>query len=115
MRKCAYAHKGDEKMRYGRRRYPGNGPWSDVPPYQRPGRGTGNGRGRGFTGTDPTKCARFPWLQRWWWNNPDATGAVQAPVASSEKEFLEGQVNSLGKELEDLKKRLEELSKEETQ
>ena len=107
-------------MRYGRgRRYSGNGPWSDVAPNQRPGRGAGYGggygRGRGFTGTDPTKCARFPWLQRWWWNNPDATGAVPAPMGSSEKEFLEGQVNSLGKELEDLKKRLEELPKEETQ
>ena len=102
-------------MRYGRRRYPGNGPWSDVPPYQKPGRGAGRGGGygRGYAGTDPTRCARFPWKPRWWWNTPDETGV--APAAGSEKEFLEGQVNSLGKELEDLKKRLEELSKEETQ
>ncbi len=99
-------------MRYGRRRYPGNGPWSDVPPTQRPGRGAGYGRGYGFTGTDPTKCARFPWLQRWWWNTPDATAV---PPTGSEKEFLEGQVNALSQELENLKKRLGDLSKEETQ
>ena len=102
-------------MRYGRRgRYPGNGPWRDVPPYQRPGwtagYGRGYGRGYGFTGTDPTKCARFPWLPRWWWSNP----AADAPVPSTEKEFLEGQVTALTKELEDLKKRLAEIPKEET-
>ena len=99
-------------MRYGRRRYPGNGPWSDAPPTQRPrqgyGRG-GGGRGYGFTGTDTTKCARFPWLSRWWWNKPD----TQTPTGS-EKEFLEGQVNALSQELDDLKKRLGDLSKEET-
>lgn len=101
-------------MRNGRSRYPGNGPWSDIPPYQRPGYGSGygrgGGRGYGFTGIDPTKCARFPWLQRWWWSNSDA----QTPTGS-EKEFLEGQVNALSQELEDLKKRLGEFSKEETQ
>lgn len=105
-------------MRYGRRRYPGNGPWSNVPPNQRPGRGAGygggygRGYGYGFTGTDPTKCARFPWLPRWWWSNPD-TAVV--PETGSEKEFLEGQVTFLSQELENLKKRLGELSKEETQ
>ena len=96
-------------MRYGRR-YPGNGPWSDVPPYQRPGRTAGYGRGYGFTGTDPTKCARFPWLPRWWWTNPDAQAQVD-----SEKEFLEGQVKFLTEELDNLKKRLGELSTEEIQ
>ena len=103
-------------MRYGRRRYPGNGPWSDVSPAQRPGwnygygRGYGRGYGYGFTGADPTRCSRFPWLSRWWWSNPDTV----APTGS-EKVFLEGQVNALTQELEDLKKRLDELPKEETQ
>ena len=100
-------------MRYGRRRYPGNGPWSDVSPAQRPrwnyGDGLGYGRGYGFTGVDPAKCSRFPWLSRWWWSNPDAV----VPTGS-EKVFLEGQVNALTKELEDLKKRLDQLPKEET-
>ena len=98
-------------MRYGRR-YPGNGPWNDVPPYQRPGRGAGYGGGYGFTRTNPTKCARFPWRQRWWWNNPDS---APVPQTGSEKEFLEGQLTALNKELENLKKRLENLPNEETQ
>jgi hypothetical protein len=106
---CVYAHKGDEKMRYGRRsRYPGKGPWRDFPPVQRPGWIYGYGRGYGFTSTDPTKCARFPWLSRWWWNN-QYTDAQSV----SEKEFLEGQVNFLTQELEGLKKKLGEISKEE--
>ncbi|TFH03342.1 MAG: hypothetical protein E4H14_16835 [Candidatus Thorarchaeota archaeon] len=100
-------------MRYGRR-YPGNGPWSDVPPYQRldreAGYGRGAGLGYGFAGIDPTKCARFPWRSRWWWSNPD----VPAPTGF-EKEFLEGQVTTLSKELESLKKKLSELPPEETQ
>jgi len=107
---CVYAHKGDEKMRYGRRsRYPGNGPWRDVPPAQRPGWNYGYGRGYGFTGTDPTKCARFPLLSRWWWSNQDTVAQ-----SVSKKEFLESQVNFVTQELEVLKKKLDEISKEET-
>ncbi len=101
-------------MRYGRRGYPGNGPWRDVHPAQRPGRGhgygQGYGRGYGFTGDDPTKCVRFPWMPRRWWNDPDT-----APHTGSEKAFLEGQVNALTQELEGIKKRLEELPEEESQ
>ncbi len=74
------------------------------------GYGRGYGRGHGFSGTDPTKCTRFPWLSRWWWANPDS----QVPV-DSEKEFLEGQITNLTQDLENLKRRLEELSKEEPQ
>jgi len=100
-------------MRYGRRRYPGNDPWSDVAPVQRPGwgmgYGRGYGRGYGFTGVDPVKCARFPWLQRWWWSNPDTV----APTGT-EKEFLQGHVDALTKELEDLKMKLSELPEEKT-
>lgn len=118
------------KMRYGRRnRYPGNGPFSDLPPNQRPGFLYGGGRGRGYRGTDPTRCARFPWLQRWWWTNPDATvdpntaGATPfAPPApmmpqapTNEKEFLESQLEYLAKEMKDIKSRIEELGETETQ
>ena len=123
--------KEKKKMRYGRRnRYPGNGPYADVPPTQRPGYLYGGGRGRGYGGagyygTDPTKCARFPWLQRWWWANPDSTaaGIVNPPVGtappatapSDEKEFLENQLDYLAKEMEQIKSRIEELGKTETQ
>ena len=107
-------------MRYGRRnRYPGNGPYSDIPPYERPGYLYGGGRGRGFAGTDPTKCARFPWMPRWWWANPDIENPTvpQIPqaVPESEKEFLETQLGYLAKEIEQIRSRLEEINKTETQ
>ena len=100
-------------MRYGRRnRYPGKGPFRDLPPYQRPGYIYGGGRG--YWGTDPTKCARFPWLQRWWWANPDAgTPIVPTSAPESEKEFLETQLGYLSKEIEQIKNRLEEIGKTE--
>ncbi len=113
-------------MRYGRRnRYPGNGPFNDLPPYQRPGYLYGGGRGRGFggagyAGTDPTQCARFPWLPRWWWANPDAVPEGIAPpttiaAPSNEKEYLVNQLDYLAKEMEQIKSRIEELGKTETQ
>jgi len=107
-------------MRYGRRnRYPGNGPFSDLPPYERPGNLYGGGRGRRFVGEDPTRCARFPWMPRWWWANPDmesptAPSAPQA-VPESEKEFLETQLGYLTKEIDQIRDRLEEIIKTETQ
>jgi len=109
--------------------YPGNGPFRDLPPWQRPGRvygygrgyGLGYGRGYGYTG-DPTKCARFPWLPRWWWSNPDYQGAVPVPPADvsamgpvpDERVYLQDQTKYLEQELEALRKRLEELGSEET-
>ena len=108
-------------MRYGRRnRYPGNGPFSDLPPYQRPGFLYG-GRGFGYWGSDPTKCAKFPWLPRWWWANPDPEsipdGSVMPivpPTQSSEKEFLETQLKYMSEEIEQIRKRLEEIGKTDT-
>jgi len=105
--------------------YPGNGPFRDLPPWQRPGRvygyGRGYGRGYGYTG-DPTKCARFPWLPRWWWSNPDYQGAVPVPPADvsamgpvpDERVYLQDQTKYLEQELAALRKRLEELGSEET-
>jgi len=104
--------------------YPGNGPFRDLPPWQRPGRvygyGRGYGRGYGYTG-DPTKCARFPWLPRWWWSNPDYQGAVPVPPADvsamgpvpDERVYLQDQTKYLEQELVAIKKRLEELGSEE--
>ncbi|MCW4051141.1 MAG: DUF5320 domain-containing protein [Candidatus Bathyarchaeota archaeon] len=100
-------------MRYGRRnRYPGNGPFRDLPPYQRPGYLYG-GRGRGFWGADPSKCARFPWLPRWWWTNPDYASASVPPIApgyEDERKFLADQIKYLEQELSGTKKRLDELA-----
>ena len=96
--------------------WPGQGPYSHLPPWQRPGRlyGYGAGYGRGGYIGDPSKCARFPWLPRWWWTNPDYEGVVplptQAQTATQEKEFLEDQVKFLEKELTAIQKRIDELS-----
>jgi hypothetical protein len=117
----------------GRRgRYPGNGPFRDLPPWQRPGRvygygrgyGLGYGRGYGYTG-DPTKCARFPWLPRWWWASPDYQGTMPEPPADAsaaaptfapaldERSYLQDQTKYLEQELAAIRKRLEELGSEE--
>ncbi|MGQ9723406.1 MAG: hypothetical protein ACUVXA_19040 [Candidatus Jordarchaeum sp.] len=53
--------------------WPGRGPFSHLPPWQRPGWlfGFGRGFGRGWWwGANPYVCARFPWLPRWWWAYP---------------------------------------------
>jgi len=57
--------------------WPGRGPFSYLPPWQRPGwlfGGYGLGGGPGFRWQSysygPWTCRRFPWLPRWWWMNP---------------------------------------------
>ncbi|MCD6470782.1 hypothetical protein J7L29_08320 [Candidatus Bathyarchaeota archaeon] len=54
--------------------WPGRGPFSYLPPWQRPGWlfGFGRGFGRWLWGYpyNPWVCARFPWLPRWWWAYP---------------------------------------------
>ena len=125
--KSVHGHRKVKDMGY-RGRYPGNGPFRDLPPWQRPGQvygygrgyGLGYGRGYGYAG-DPTKCARFPWLPRWWWSTPDYQGAVPVPPADAsaapvpdERNFLQDQTKYLEQELAAIRKRLEELGSEET-
>jgi hypothetical protein len=110
----------------GRRgRYPGNGPFSDLPPWRRPGwvYGYGLGYGRAYATGDPSKCARFPWLPRWWWTNPDYQGVVPAPAAgdatavpvpTDERAFLQSQMKYMEQELEGVRKRLDKLKPKET-
>ena len=108
--------------------YPGNGPFRDLPPWQRPGwlygygRGYGLGSGWAYAG-DPSKCARFPWLPRWWWANPSNQGTVPMPMTSGdaptsptppdERMFLQDQMKYLEQELTAIRKRLDELGPEE--
>ena len=87
--------------------YPGRGPFSELPPWQRPGWLYGYGAEPRYT-VDPTKCARFPWMPRWWWANPDAE-PYTGPTPEQEKQYLEQTVESLEEELESIKKRLEEI------
>ena len=101
----------------GRRgRYPGNGPFRNLPPWGRPGWVYGYGVGRGSLG-DQSKCVRFPWLPRWWWVNPDPAGGYpELPAASTEdqRKFLEDNMKLLEQELSEVKKRLEDLGSQKT-
>ena len=94
-----------------RGRYSGYGPFMDLPPWKRPGWSYGYGVERGDLG-DPSKCARFPGLPRWWWFNPDPAGGYPAPPAAStedQRKFLEGNMKLLERELSEVKKCLENL------
>jgi len=50
--------------------WPGRGPFSYLPPWQRPGWLFRMGFGWWW---NPYVCVRFPWLPRWW-AYPDAYG-----------------------------------------
>lgn len=103
--------------RGGRGRYPGYGPFRDLPPRQRPGRLYGYRAATGYMG-DPSKCARFPWLPRWWWADPEHEGKFptpNAPTEEQEHELLEAHVQRLEDELASTKKRMEELRSAETE
>lgn len=111
----------------GRRgRYPGNGPFRDLPPWQRPGRLYGYGRGygnygrgmgyygagygRGYGYTSPYSCARFPWLPRWWWADPKYGSSMPyppAPDTSAEFERLQAERASLERGIEEMKRHVE--------
>ena len=104
-------------MAYGRRFYGrGYGPGYGRGYGPRFGRGYGPGYGRGYAYYgDPSKCARFPDLPRWWWANPEYQGTTPVPPvpsAGSEKEYLEGSLKLLEQELVEIKKRLSELGTE---
>ncbi len=71
------------KMWWRWRRYPGRGPWSDLPPWERPGWKYGRGR-----------C--------WWWMY-DREGSYD------EVETLEEYARFLEEELRMVRRRLEEL------
>jgi hypothetical protein len=109
----------------GRGRYPGNGPFRDLPPYQRPGRiygygrGMGYGRGYGFFGSrygrgvrysNPYSCARFPWLPRWWWTDPkyESMPYPPAPDVNAELERLQAERKALEKNIDEMKKHVKE-------
>ena len=102
-----------KKMGYrggrGRGRYPGRGPFRDLPPWQRPGRLYGYPVGYGYAG-DPSKCASFPWMPRWWWTRTGETPlTVPAQTPEQERQYLEEIAKSLEGEIESIKKRLEEI------
>jgi hypothetical protein len=114
-------------MGWRRREYydqwPGRGPFSHLPPWQRPGRAYGGrGYGRGWN-VDPRVCGRFPGLPRWWWADPAYTYPPPAPTPQDELVALEDSKKELGEEkasveqeINDIDARIKELkSKLETE
>lgn len=114
-----------------RGRYPGNVPFRDLPPWQRPrkahsygreygvgyggvgyGRGLGYGRDYGYYGsTSPYSCARFPWLPRWWWADPKFQGGVPYPPTpdpQAELERLQAEREILAKDIDEMKRHVEQ-------
>ncbi len=79
-------------------RYPGFGPWSHLPPWERPGwKYFGRGRGRGW-------C--------WWWyyysQNPSSAPAIDR---DAEIRMLEDEAAYLEERLREIRRRLDELRK----
>jgi len=81
------------------KRYPGFGPWSDLPPWERPGWKFGRDRGRGW-------C--------WWYLSAYEHPDVPTYPVSKEEEIrmLEEEARFLEEELERIRKRLRELKGE---
>jgi hypothetical protein len=100
-------------MGYRRRAYfdqwPGRGPFSNLPPWQRPGHiYRGRGYGREWV-ADPRVCARFPSMPRWWW--ADRTYAYQPPTPNPENEIgaLEDSKKKLGEEKASIEQEIEDI------
>jgi len=121
-----------QEMGYQRKAYldqfPGNGPFSYLPPWQRPGRAYGSrGYGRG-RGANLQACARFPVLPRWWWVDPAHTyqPPTQTPqdeiatLETSKKELadekagIEQEINDIETHLKELKSKFESEKKQPT-
>jgi len=89
------------------RHYPGNGPFRDLPPCQRPGWNYGAGAGV-MAATDPYTCQRFPWLPRRWLASPNVrAGDMPVPSAVQSKQIVEQQIAAAESYIATLRKRLE--------
>jgi len=99
--------------RGGRGYYPGNGPFRDLPPWQRPGWVYGAGLGV-IGASDPYSCMRFPWLPRRWWAYPDtAISGPIVPSAEQTKQIIEKQIAAAEDYIATLRKRLGEVESSE--
>ncbi len=83
----------------GRGIYPGNGPFRNLPPWERPGWVSDS--------ANPGACTRYPWLSRGWWAYTDPS--VNAPTIDAK--LLEQYVKATENQLTILKTRLAELEK----
>ncbi len=93
----------------GRGAYPGNGPFSDLSPLQRPGWVYGGGRG--YASGDPYMCQRFPGLPRGWWADPSYQGVYppQGSTSVNERQLIQGQITAAENHIKALRDRLDSL------
>ena len=71
-------------------------------------------------GYNPWRCARFPWLPRWWWaqgsiqNNVPTTPynipAPFTPTTSQESQMLKSEASALKQEITALNEQLKEIN-----
>jgi hypothetical protein len=100
-------------MGYRRRacfdQWPGRGPFSHLPPWQRPGHAYG-GRGYGRGGNvNPQACARFSGLPRWWWTDPTFAYQPSTPTAQDELDALEVSKKELGEEKASIEQEINDI------
>ncbi len=81
------------------KRYPGFGPWSYLPPWERPGWRFGRGRGRG-------------WGWCWWLLLPEYSAYEPQIPKEEELKILEEEARFLEEELDRIRKRIDELKGE---
>jgi hypothetical protein len=107
--------------------WPGRGPFSYLPPWQRPGWLFGRGWCWWLWAylSNPWIYTRFPWLPRWWWTYlpfaypfplypPTVPLTPQSPkdeIAALEdyKKELEDEKASIEQEINDIESRIKEL------
>jgi hypothetical protein len=94
--------------------YPGNGPFRDLPPWQRPGWVYGAGALKNES-IDSNSCARFPWLARRWWINPEVNTGVLVPPAEQSKSIIEKEITAAENHIATLRKKLNEIESGEKQ
>lgn len=124
---CVHKHINDlqevtkSKMSSQKRTYfyqwPGRGPFSHLPPWQRPGRayyGTGYRHRR--RGVDPQVCAIYPWLPKWWWTDPTYQHPSLTPTSQDElaaleesKKALDEEKANIDQEISDIETKVKEL------
>jgi hypothetical protein len=103
IRKMSYRGRGYDMY------YPGNGPFRDLPPWQRPGWLYGTGSGATAV-TDSHTCQKFPWLPRRWWAYTDVKlRQTLIPSPEQSKQIIEQQITAAESHIATLRKRLVEL------
>lgn len=65
--------------------------------------------------SDPNSCARFPWLARRWWINPEVNTGVLIPSVEQSKSIIEKEITAAENHIATLRKKLNEIESGEKQ